>query len=57
MMNIPEGFEPLIMIGIVNDDLMLFTNQSNDGTIDILEQTLEFVVDGDEVVGGITTLQ
>lgn len=57
MMNIPEGFEPLIMIGIVNDDLMLFTNQSNDGTIDILEQTLEFVVDGDEVVGGTTTLQ
>lgn len=57
MMNIPEGFEPLIMIGIVNDDLMLFTNQSNDGTIDLLEQTLEFVVDGDEVVGGTTTLQ
>lgn len=57
MMNIPEGFEPLIMIGIVDDDLMLFTNQSNDGTIDLLEQTLEFVVDGDEVVGGTTTLQ
>lgn len=56
MMNIPEGFEPLIMIGIVDDDLMLFTNQSNDGTIDLLEQTLEFVVDGDEV-GSITTLQ
>ena len=57
MMNIPEGFEPLIMIGIVNDDLMLFTNQSNDGTIDILEQTLEFVVEGDDVVGSTTTLQ
>jgi hypothetical protein len=57
MNNIPDGFEPLIMIGVVNDDLMLFTNQSSDATIDLLEQTLEFVVDGDEVVGGTTTLQ
>jgi hypothetical protein len=57
MTNIPDGFEPLIMIGVVNDDLMLFTNQSSDATIDLLEQTLEFVVDGDEVVGGTTTLQ
>ena len=57
MSNIPDGFEPLIMIGMLNDDLMLFTNQSSDDTIDLLEQSLEFVVEGDDVVGSPITLQ
>jgi hypothetical protein len=57
MNNIPDGFEPLIMIGIVNDDLMLFTNQSSNDTIDLLEQSLAFVVEGDDVVGSPITLQ
>lgn len=45
---IPEGFIPMVTIGQLNGYLTVFTAESHDDTIDILERTLEVMLDSDE---------
>lgn len=45
---IPEGFIPMVTIGQLDGCLMVYTAESHDDTIDILEKTLEVMLDSDE---------
>lgn len=47
MRALPEGFEPLVVVGEVDGHVMVYTILSNTDTMDILEQTLEVIAEGE----------
>ena len=46
--DIPEGFIPLVTIGELDGYLMVYTAESHENTIDIIQRTLDVMTDSDE---------
>jgi hypothetical protein len=51
--NIPAGFIPLVTIGELDGYLMVYTAESHDDTLEILERTIE-VLSGTDTNQGMT---
>lgn len=45
---IPEGFVPMITIGELDGYLMVYTSESHEDVLEILERTLDVLENGDK---------
>jgi hypothetical protein len=46
--DIPEGFIPFVTIGELDGYLMVYTAESHENTVDIIQRTLDVMTDSDE---------
>lgn len=51
---IPEGFIPMVTIGEIDGYLMVYTSESHEDTLDILEKTLEVMTESGDDHQGMT---